>query len=148
MDWVASSEAQRFTELVSEAIDRVREAGPFDPEANKAQLEACSRTLSAESIRWLVGMEIQLCERKNVYGNLIEADEFETILFQALEKEYRIKLIEVALEAKPLSVPELADFIGAEKPMVSELLTEMERRGDLELAGYDGRTPKFAMVAV
>ncbi|MBU2548903.1 MAG: hydrogenase iron-sulfur subunit [Proteobacteria bacterium] len=146
VDWVSSAEGPRFAEVVKGAVQQVRDLGPFDPQANALQIEACMRTLDAPGIRWLLGMQRQITERANVYNQKIPPAEFERILQQAAEDEYRIRLVQISLENGPMSVPELSESIGAAKPEISNILTEMERRGIIGLAGYEGRVPKFAVV--
>jgi DNA-binding transcriptional ArsR family regulator len=118
--------------------------GPFDAEANKFNLEAMLRTLETETVRWLMGMQRQLTEKGNVYGEKLKADAYLKLLDENIKSEYEKSLIYLSLRDGPLSVREIDSRTNIGIQNVSNLLTALEGQGQVELHGYEGRTPKFA----
>ena len=144
--WVSAAEGQLFAELVTEITDQIKAMGPFDAEANKFNLEAMLRTLETETVRWLMGMQRQLTEKGNVYGEKLKADAYLKLLDENIKSEYEKSLIYLSLRDGPLSVREIDSRTNIGIQNVSNLLTDLEGQGQVELHGYEGRTPKFAGV--
>ena len=142
--WVSAAEGQLFAELVTEITDQIKAMGPFDAEANKFYLEAMLRTLETETVRWLMGMQRQLTEKGNVYGEKVKADAYLKLLDENIKSEYEKSLIYLSLREGPLSVREIDSRTNIGIQNVSNLLMDLEGQGQVELHGYEGRTPKFA----
>ena len=142
--WVSAAEGQLFAELVTEITDQIKAMGPFDAEANKFNLEAMLRTLETETVRWLMGMQRQLTEKGNVYGEKLKADAYLKLLDENIKSEYEKSLIYLSLRDGPLSVREIDSRTNIGIQNVSNLLMDLEGQGQVELHGYEGRTPKFA----
>jgi predicted Rossmann fold nucleotide-binding protein DprA/Smf involved in DNA uptake len=142
--WVSAAEGQLFAELVTETTDQIKAMGPFDAEANKFNLEAMLRTLETETVRWLMGMQRQLTEKGNVYGEKLKADAYLKLLDENIKSEYEKSLIYLSLRDGPLSVREIDSRTNIGIQNVSNLLMDLEGQGQVELHGYEGRTPKFA----
>jgi len=144
LGWISAAEGQLFAEMVTEITELVQARGPFDVAANKMALEAVLRTLETETVRWLMGMQRELTEKENVYGEKVKADGYMKLLDETIKNEYQKSLIYLSLQDGPLSVREIDSRINIGIQNVSTLLTDLEGRGQVELHGYEGRTPKFA----
>ena len=96
--WVSSAEAQRFVEIVTEATASIKALGKFDPEAFPLELAAAEQTLTGETLRWLVGKEVKITTKGDVYGRKWDTNSFESILDSVLEREYQINLILEAIK--------------------------------------------------
>lgn len=144
LGWISAAEGQLFAEMVTEITEVVQAKGSFDAAANKMVLEAVLRTLETETVRWLMGMQRELTEKKNVYGEKVKADGYMKLLDETIQNEYQKSLIYLSLQDGPLSVREIDSRINIGIQNVSNLLTDLEGRGQVELHGYEGRTPKFA----
>jgi predicted Rossmann fold nucleotide-binding protein DprA/Smf involved in DNA uptake len=144
LGWISAAEGQLFAEMVTEITELVQARGPFDVAANKMALEAVLRTLETETVRWLMGMQRELTEKENVYGEKVKADGYMKLLDETIKNEYQKSLIYLSLQDGPLSVREIDTRINIGIQNVSTLLTDLEGRGQVELHGYEGRTPKFA----
>jgi hypothetical protein len=144
LGWISAAEGQLFAEMVTEITELVQARGPFDAAANKMALEAVLRTLETETVRWLMGMQRELTEKENVYGEKVKADGYMKLLDETIKNEYQKSLIYLSLQDGPLSVREIDTRINIGIQNVSTLLTDLEGRGQVELHGYEGRTPKFA----
>lgn len=144
LSWISSAEGQRFAETVRELTDLVKELGPFDADFHKTPLEAVLHTLETETVRWLLGMQRQLTEKHNVYGEKLQLDAYKKLVEETLRDEYQKSLICLSLREGPLSVREIDSRIRIGIQNIASLLVEMENQGQVELHGYEGRTPKFA----
>jgi DNA-binding transcriptional ArsR family regulator len=144
LGWVSAAEGQLFADYVSEFTDLIKTAGPFDTEVNRLRLEAVLRTLETETVRWLMGMQRELTEKGNVYGDKVEPDVYLKLLDENIKSEYQKSLIYLSLREGPLSVGEIDSRTNIGIQNVSNLLTDLEGQGQVELHGYEGRTPKFA----
>jgi predicted Rossmann fold nucleotide-binding protein DprA/Smf involved in DNA uptake len=144
LGWISAAEGQLFAEMVTEITELVQARGPFDVAANKMALDAVLRTLETETVRWLMGMQRELTEKENVYGEKVKADVYMKLLDETIKNEYQKSLIYLSLQDGPLSVREIDTRINIGIQNVSTLLTDLEGRGQVELHGYEGRTPKFA----
>jgi predicted Rossmann fold nucleotide-binding protein DprA/Smf involved in DNA uptake len=144
LGWISAAEGQLFAEMVTEITELVQARGPFDVAANKMALDAVLRTLETETVRWLMGMQRELTEKENVYGEKVKADVYMKLLDETIKNEYQKSLIYLSLQDGPLSVREIDSRINIGIQNVSTLLTDLEGRGQVELHGYEGRTPKFA----
>ena len=144
LGWISAAEGQLFAAMVTEITELVQAKGPFDAGANKMALEAVLRTLETETVRWLIGMQRELTEKENVYGEKVKADDYMKLLDETIQNEYQKSLIYLSLQEGPLSVREIDSRTNIGIQNVSNLLTDLEGRGQVELHGYEGRTPKFA----
>ncbi len=141
--FVSAAEGQLFADTVRELTNRTRELGCFDPAEHNLQLGALERTLKSPRMRWLTGMERHLTERGNVYGDKLTIEGYHDMLRESALDEYQKALLMETLKEGPQSVREMADQTGLPVYTVSLQLNDLERRGQAELKGFQGSTPKF-----
>jgi DNA-binding transcriptional ArsR family regulator len=145
--WVSAAEGQLFANLVKELSEVMRAMGPFDVEQYKLPLAALDGALNSPRLRWLMGMERQLVEHENVYHFKVDEVNYKQLLKVATEEEYQKALILEVLKEGPLSVREISGKSGLPVYTVSILLSEVEKAGQVDLHGYEGKTPKFVSLA-
>lgn len=141
--WVSAAEGQLFADTVTELTDVVRKLGPFDAERYKLRLDALQTVLTGQRHRWLTGMDLHVTEHTNVYGEKTDAEFYNRVRTRADLDEYHKALILESLKTGPLSVREMASKTSLPVYTVSLRLNDLERRGQAELQGYDGTTPRF-----
>lgn len=141
--YVSAAEGQLFADYVTELTRKVGELGPFYCERHKLQLAALERALTSPRMRWLTGMERHITERGNVYGEKVEGDRYEGLLKEVALDEFQKALLVEVLKEGPQSVREMAAKTGMAVYTVSRKLNDLERRGQAELHGLEGSTPKF-----
>lgn len=145
--WVSAAEGQLFANTVSQLTELTKSLGPFDRHRFSIQLAAIQRVLTSTRLRWLTGMDRQLTEQGNVYQQRVDEQDYQALMLRAAHEEYEKALILEALGAGPQSVREMAGRTGLPVYTVSTRLNELERRGQAELKGYEGSTPKFVSIA-
>jgi hypothetical protein len=141
--WLSSAEAQRFVDITTGVIDQVKAQGQFDAEQFSLELAAAEETLKAEALRWMVGKEVKLLARGDVYGRKWEKENFEKILDDVLEREYHKQLIRQAIIADFTSVRAISRRIGLGLKRISYLLADMEKTNMVEFKGHTECVPVF-----
>jgi len=143
--WVSSAEAQRFAGVASEVIAAVKEKGPLDVKTFETALAACEMTVNTETVRWLVGKEVKITTKGDVYGRKWTAERYEEVLNAALEREYHKNLIYLAIkEGGCFSVREVSEKTGLGMKRVSYLLADLEKTKRVEFRAMQDRKPVFA----
>jgi len=142
--WVSSAEAQRFADVASGVIEAVRNQGPLDKEAFETALEACEMTVNTETVRWLVGKEVKITAKGDVYGRRWTVDKYEGILNTLLEREFHKNLIYLAIQGGCASVRAVSEKTGLDVKRVSYLLADLEKTKRVEFRAMQERKPVFA----
>ena len=136
-----------FAEYVSEYTERTRQMGPFDAERFGLPLAAVEAALASPRLRWLMGMEVQVTKKGNVYGQKLDETEYHPLVDAAAEEEYQKALVLEALKEGPRTVRDIALVSGLPVYTVSLRLGELERARVARFCEYQGRTPTFMVAA-
>lgn len=145
--WLSAAEGRRFAEYVNEFSEKTRQLGPFDPREFELVLAAAWDALNTPRLRWLMGIELQIIEKGNVYREKIKEKEYWNLLKKAVENEYHEALVLEVLKEGAQSVRELALKTGLPVYTVSLRLGELERRHKAKFKGYDGNISLFSSQA-
>ena len=141
--WVSSAEAQRFVDVVTSTTDAIKTLGPLDASEFEDQLAAAERTLSGETLRWIVGKEYKVTTQGDVYGRKWDTDSYESVMDSVLEREYHKNLILQAIKADCTSVRSIKDKIGLDLGRISYLLADMEKTNMVQFSGMKDNIPVF-----
>lgn len=133
-------------EVVTQTTESIKAQGKFDSDAFASELAAAEKTLAGETLRWMVGKEIKITARGDVYGRKWDVDSYETILDSVLEREYQKNLIYQAVEEGYTSVRDISEKIGLELGRISYLLADLEKTNKVEFTGMKDRIPVFAVL--
>ncbi len=144
--WVSSAEAQRFVDVATNTINTVKQQGKLDSKAAAMRLEAAEMTVSSETIRWLVGKEVKITAKGDVYGRKWDVDKYESILYMELEREYQKNLIFLAIKEGCKSVRDVSDKTELELLRISYLLADLEKTNRVEFTGMENSKPVFAVI--
>lgn len=142
--WCSSAEAQRFAEIVTTVTGEVRKAGKFDPKMFELELVAAEATLSGEILRWMVGKEMKITTKGDVYGRQWDTDSYEKALGKTLEREYQKNLILQAIKAGATAPRAIREKIGLDLKRISYLIADMEKRSMVAFTGMEDSVPVFA----
>lgn len=141
--WLSSAEAQRFVDISTAVINSISEQGKFEPAMFELELDAVEETLKSETIRWMVGKEVKILTKGDIYGRKWEKQRFESVLDSVLEREYKIRLIRQAIIAGFTSVRGISGRIGIDMKQISYLLADMEKTSMVEFKGHENSIPVF-----
>ena len=122
----------------------VKEQGKFNPEAFKLELEAALMTVNGEDVRWLVGKQISITTKGDVYGRKWDKEKYQEVLDTILEREYQKNLIYLAIQQGKSSVREVSKVTGLDLLNISYLLADLEKTNRVEFSGMTNKIPSFA----
>jgi hypothetical protein len=143
VEWVSSAEAQRFADIAASVVRSLKDQGPLDRKAADMQLKACEMTVNGEALRWLVGKEVKITSRGDVYGRSWSQDRYESLMDGMLEREYQKNLIYLAIQEGCTSVRAISERVGLGLKRVSYLLADLEKTKRVEFRGMEQKKPMF-----
>lgn len=144
LDWVSAAEGERFARIVTEFTKKIKELGPLEKdESLTLSLKAAKITTQGEKIRWLVGNELDLLEKGNVFGEEVPSTEFSRLMDTTLQDDFRRNKIALLLEKTPCSVREIADLVQLSPQQVSSYLVDLEELGMVSLHSIEGKRPLY-----
>jgi hypothetical protein len=146
LEWLSSAEAQRFVDVARNATETVRTLGPLDRQALGMQLEAALMTVTTETMRWMVGKEVAITRKGDVYGRSWSVGKYEAFMDAVLEREYQKNLIYLAIREGHTSVRAVHARTGLPVLRVSYLLADLEKTNRVEFKGMHERIPSFAVI--
>jgi hypothetical protein len=144
--WLSAAEGRLFAKHVNEFSEKTRQLGPFDPRKFELSLAAAWDALNSPRLRWLMGMELQIIEKGNVYKEKIEEKEYWNLLKTVTQDEFQGALILEVLKEGAQSVREIALKTGLPVYTVSLRLGELERCHKAKFKGFDGNITLFSSI--
>ncbi len=125
LEWISAAEGQRFADVVNEFTALIKKLGPLH--ADPQMMKAAKDEVADFRIRWLVGKEIDLLEKGNVYGEDVLQEEFDRVMDDIIGTQFLRNSILAALEENPMSAKELAEKLGVPTDSVVENLIQLKR---------------------
>ncbi len=134
LDWVSAAEGERFASLVNSFVDRIRSLGPIKiTEDAEDMLLSVRDVLQGERFRHLTGVEYQVTEIGNVYGERISLEDYEKKLGQILFEEYIKARILRILKTDNLPVSQIAWKLKITPDIVFKCICSLQEKGDLSM---------------
>jgi len=133
LDWVSAAEGVRFAQIVDSFIERIRKEGPLEKDL----------TVQSERVRWLLGNELNLLEKGNVYKEKVSLKESDAVASEVIKEEFFKSWLALILEENPMSMREMAAMTGLSLGTISTSLTELEDSGEVYLHSFEGRAAKY-----
>ena len=133
-------------ETASSVIDSVRSQGPLNTEACEMELAAAEMTVNGEILRWIVGKEVTITSKGDVYGRKWDVEQYESFLDTVLKREYHKNLIYQAIKEDCTSVRDISKKIGLDLQRISYLLADLEKTNMVEFRCMEDRKPVFAAI--
>lgn len=100
--------------------------------------------MNSETLRWLVGKEVGITTRGDVYGRTWNTERFESVLDATLERDYHKNLIYIAIKRGHASVRNISKHTDLDLMRVSYLLADLEKTNRVEFTGMKERVSAFA----
>jgi F420-non-reducing hydrogenase iron-sulfur subunit len=150
LEWVSASEGQKFADVVTGFIDRIKKLGPTPATENpeiRQRLLAAQVAAEAYRLRALVGKEEKLENKGNVYGEKLSQDELDRIMDEAVDKEYTRNRIKLLLK-EPMSVKGLSEKLGIDSKVVLEHIVVLRQRGWVDLHEVRDHSPFYKTMEV
>jgi len=148
LKWSSAADEGRFLAVVREFADRIELLGfsplsrdYFDVDLNERMLAAKS-VVEDFRVRALVGKELELTEKGNVYGEQIPPLEFDVFEEEVLETEFLRNRIGLLLRT-PMSVKELSIKLNLDARSVLRQIVALQQMGTVHLDRIEGTTPLY-----
>ena len=147
LDWVSAAEGRRFSEIVTDFTNKIKEMGSIKEIKDfKQKISIGESIVESERMRWLVGKEWELLENGNVYNEKINEAEFKDLVKRNIITEYNKERICSLITEKPQTVREISKELNFSKPEVFRYLTDMENQGRVSLLDFKGNSPRYIIV--
>jgi F420-non-reducing hydrogenase iron-sulfur subunit len=151
LDWVSAGEGERFASLVSSFTGQVRALGLLGSEFASAgerdelplRLNAATRVVAGERVRWLMGRKQEMLDKGDVYGRSVAAQEYDALLESSVADEYLRNRLRLLTADRPLSVVEMAGAIGLPPRHVLPHVMALEQGGLMTMVKIVGYTPTY-----
>ena len=131
-------------EVATQVTESIRNQGPLDIKDLEMEIMASEMTVNSETVRWLVGKEVKITSKGDIYGRRWPVEKYESLLDDMLEREYHKNLICLAIKAGCESVREISEKTGLDLMRVSYLLADLEKTSLVEFRGMKEKRPVFA----
>jgi len=146
LDWVSAAEGKRFSEVICELTDKIRQIGPIRKDEDfKNCLLVGKKIVESVRLRWLVGKQRVLIEEGNVYGEKLSAEKINEILLKNIDKEYDRQRIVSLLSQKPYSVIKIAEELKIPSSTVAKYVTGMENSGFVSIFDFNNNDPRYCL---
>jgi len=149
LDWAYASEIERFAKVINDFRNHVTALGqsPLAVERPDTDIllniKAAKAATESFRLRLLVGREIELTEKKNMYGEKMSQEEFDKAIDVAIETEYLRNKIYLLVKNAPLSVRELSGHLDVDPREVLHHMVVMKQEGLVAVSGVKGTTPLY-----
>jgi len=150
LEWVSASEGARFSEVITQFTEQIRQLGPNPANSSNGsgkdcmtELLAIKRLFETHSTRTLIGKKGEVIEEGNVYGEKLDLEEYNDLISKNVENEYIRSYIIVHSKSKSRTIKEYADKLRLPTRRIVPEISFLMRKNMLALESMDGTTPKF-----
>jgi hypothetical protein len=149
LEWIAASEGERFAETIKGFTEKIRAMGPNPVSVEKPDLEVMEALYAARNavedfrLRTLVGKELGLVEKGNVYDENITQEKLDELLEIAISEELVRTRILLLAKDEPKSVKELSKRMKVPSREVLKHIVTLRDRNLIRLEGIEGTTPLY-----
>lgn len=151
LEWISASEGEKFSKVVTEFTEHIRKLGPNrvkkDP-MQRVRLAAAEDASQTFRLRALVGKQLNLEQKGNVYGNRLDRAELEKLIDQAAKDEYERSLILELAKEKPRSVKELGGLMGVPTDKVLRHIVVLRQKNLITMDHPEGFTPTYRTIVI
>jgi coenzyme F420-reducing hydrogenase delta subunit len=149
LEWIAASEGERFAETIKKFTEQIKALGPNPVSIDNPDLDVMEALYAARNavedfrLRTLVGKELGLVEKGNVYDENITQDKLDELLDTAIDEELVRTRILLLTKEKPKSVKELSKRMKVPSREVLKHIVTLRDRNLIILEGIEGTTPLY-----
>jgi F420-non-reducing hydrogenase iron-sulfur subunit len=151
LEWVSASEGEKFSKVVTEFTETIRNLGPSQIRKDavlKAKVAAADEASDTFRLRALVGKELGLEKTGNVYGNKLEQTELEKLIDVATKEEFERMLILELSKDKPRSVKELGKIMEVPTDRVLRHIVVLRQKNMISMDHPEGFTPTYKTIII
>ena len=149
LEWIAASEGERFAETIRNFTRQIKALGPNPVAGEKPDMEIMEALYAARNavedfrLRTLVGKELVLVEKENVYDENISQERLDELMDNAIIEELVRTRILLLAKDKPQSVKGLAKKMKVPSREVLKHIVTLRDRNLIRLESIEGTTPLY-----
>ena len=149
LEWIAASEGERFAETMRNFTEQIRMLGPNPVAGEKPDLGTMEALYAARNavedfrLRTLVGKELGLVEKGNVYDEKISQERLDELIENAVGEELVRTRILLLAKDKPQSVKELAQKMKVPSKEILKHIVTLRDRNLIKLERIEGTSPLY-----
>ncbi len=151
LEWVSASEGEKFSKVVSEFTEQVRKLGPSKVKSDavqKSKVAAADAASEEFRLKALVGKELNLVQKGNVYENKLDPKDLEKLIDAATEDEFERSLILELSRTKPRSVKELGQIMDVPTDRVLRHIVVLRQKSMIAMEHPEGFTPTYKTIEI
>jgi F420-non-reducing hydrogenase iron-sulfur subunit len=151
LEWVSASEGEKFSKVVTEFTEQIRKLGPSkvkQDEKLRTKVAAADGASETFRLRALVGKELNLVNKGNVYDNKLDPAELDRIIDSATEEEFERSLILELSRDKPRSVKELGEIMEVPTDQVLRHIVALRQKNMIAMEHPEGFTPTYKTIEI
>lgn len=151
LEWVSASEGEKFSKVVTEFTETIRNLGPNQVKKDailRSKVAAADEASDTFRLRALVGKELGLEKTGNVYGNKLEQTELEKLIDIATKEEFERSLILELSKDKARSVKELGKIMEVPTDRVLRHIVVLRQKNMISMDHPEGFTPTYKTIII
>ncbi|MGD9962812.1 MAG: hydrogenase iron-sulfur subunit, partial [Thermoplasmata archaeon] len=151
LEWVSASEGEKFSKIVTDFTEQIRKLGPSKvnkDEKLRSRVAAADDASEGFRLKALVGKELNLVNKGNVYGNKLDPAELDRIIDSATEEEFARSLILELSRSKPRSVKELGEIMEVPTDEVLRHIVALRQKNMISMEHPEGFTPTYKTIVI
>jgi len=151
LEWVSASEGEKFSKVVTEFTEQVKNLGPSQVKKDailRARASAADGASETFRLKALVGKEFGLEKNGNVYGQKLEQTELEKLIDLATKDEFERSLILELSKEKPRSVKELGKIMDVPTDRVLRHIVVLRQKNMIAMEHPEGFTPTYKAIEI
>lgn len=151
LEWVSASEGEKFSKVVTEFTEQISKLGPCKAKKDdmvKTKVAAADDASETFRLRALVGKELNLVEKGNVYGNKLDPEELKKIMDNATDEEFERALILELARIRPMSVKQLGMVMDVPTDRVLRHIVLLRQNSKIAMEHPEGFTPLYKTIEI
>ncbi len=151
LEWVSASEGEKFSKVVTEFTETVKAMGPNKVKKDdRLMSRVAAADMASETFRLkaLVGKELNLVGKGNVYDNKLDPAEIEKIITEATSDEFERSLILELSRTKARSVKELGEIMEVPTDKVLRHIVLLRQNSLIAMEHPEGFTPTYKTIEI
>lgn len=151
LEWVSASEGEKFSKVVTEFTEQVRRLGPSKVKKDqlaKVRVAAADEASETFRLKALVGKELNLETKGNVYNNKLDRAELEKLIDAAARDEFERALILELAKERPRSVKELGKIMQVPTDKVLRHIVVLRQKNLIAMDHPEGFTPTYRTIVI
>jgi coenzyme F420-reducing hydrogenase delta subunit len=149
LEWVSASEGERFSKVIADFVDEVRNLGPNPVAGDNPDIDKLVGLFVAKNaagdfrLRSLVAREIDLTEKGNVYDKKVPQEEFDVLMERIMDEEMERQKILLMTMDEPSSVLDIASKVNLSPQKVLTHIVTLKDRGLITVDRFEGVMPLY-----